>query len=51
MRFREDVYILKGKAMEMQNTTLAELSVGGKGTYGIAAPAVDYSDKDRKSVV
>lgn len=45
MRFREDVYILKGKAMEMQNTTLAELSVGGKGTYGIAAPAVDYSDK------
>ena len=31
--------------MQLTKTTLAELSVDGKGSYGIAASAVDYSDK------
>ena len=30
--------------MEMQNTTLSAVSIGGKGEYGIAAPAVEYSN-------
>ena len=30
--------------MEFQKTTLGELSVGGKGSYGIAASAVPYSE-------
>ena len=31
--------------MEFQKTTLGELSVNGKGSYGIAASAVPYSDE------
>ncbi len=31
--------------MEFQKTTLGELSVNGKGNYGIAASAVPYSDE------
>ena len=30
--------------MEFENTTLGQLSIGGKGSYGIAASAVPYSE-------
>lgn len=31
--------------MEFQNATLGMLSVGGKGFYGIGAPAIEYSEE------
>ena len=40
-----NTYVKEGDDMFFEQTTLGEVSKGGKGNYGIAASAVGYSDE------